>query len=65
MSSAFELAYARWCGESASNDVGPMKVTAASRADERELEDAFAEWEDVDRDRATPPRDTNRRCRSR
>ena len=75
MSSAFELAYARWCGEGASNDVGPMKVTAASRADELELafgeweaaEWEAAEWEDADRDRPPreAPRDTTPRCRSR
>jgi hypothetical protein len=57
MSSAFELAYARWCGEPAPRDVGPMKGPAA-RADD--VDGAFDEW-----DAATAPRDTTPRCRSR
>jgi hypothetical protein len=57
MSSAFELAYARWCGERISNDVGPMKAPAP-RADD--VERAFAEW-----DAAPAARDTTPRCRSR
>ena len=61
MSSAFELAYAQWCGgERAANDIGPAKAPAA-RGDD--LERAFAEWDGAPRDPTS--RDTTPRCRSR
>jgi hypothetical protein len=61
LSSAFELAYARWCGEQVTCDVGPMKAPAPAARDD--LDRAFGEWECEPRDPA--PRDTTPRCRSR